>query len=166
MKKVTRLSIACCILLGFASCGGGNEPKAEPEKKTMNFNTGDEPKQEVKAASTDLGDPMTMKGIGPVSELKLGEIDQAMVAEGQELFEANCTACHKLEKKFIGPMIKGVMERRSPEWVMNMILNPEEMIKSDPLAKQVMVESNMAVMANQSLTEDQARKILEYFRTL
>ena len=62
--------------------------------------------------------------------------------------------------------MKGITERRTPEWVMNMILNPEEMIKEDALAKQVMIESNMAIMANQSLTEDQARNIYEYFRTL
>ncbi len=165
MKKTIIVTGLLAFMFGMTSCGDGESTPA-PEKKTMNFGGTEEPKKEEKAAPADIGDPMTMKGIGPVSSVELGELDQAMVAEGQELFEANCTACHKVEKKFIGPMIKGVMERRNPVWVMNMILNPEEMIKSDPLAKQVMVESNMAIMANQSLTEDQARKILEYFRTL
>jgi hypothetical protein len=58
------------------------------------------------------------------------------------------------------------MDRRSPEWIMNMILNPEQMVKEDPIAQQLLVEYNMAPMANQGLTEDQARKIVEYFRTL
>jgi hypothetical protein len=49
---------------------------------------------------------------------------------------------------------------------MNMILNPEQMVKEDPIAKKLLVEYNMAPMANQNLTEEQARKILEYFRTL
>jgi len=49
---------------------------------------------------------------------------------------------------------------------MNMILNPEVMVKEDPLAKELMAEFNGAPMANQGLTEDQARSILEYFRTL
>ena len=49
---------------------------------------------------------------------------------------------------------------------MNMILNPERMLAEDPLAKKVMVENNMAVMANQNLTEEEARAILEYFRSL
>jgi hypothetical protein len=49
---------------------------------------------------------------------------------------------------------------------MNMILNPEEMIQKDPIAKKLLVESNLAPMANQHLTEAEARKILEYFRTL
>ena len=49
---------------------------------------------------------------------------------------------------------------------MNMILNPEEMIANDPIAKQLLVEANGAPMANQHLTEEQARAILEYFHTI
>jgi len=49
---------------------------------------------------------------------------------------------------------------------MNMILNPENMIANDPIAKQLLAEANGAPMANQHLTEEQARAILEYFRTI
>lgn len=167
MKKLRSIVIIALLGFGLASCGGGGDEAKAPEKKKMNFSKEKtEKKNEAKPAGADLGDPMSMKGIGPVTSIELGELDQAMADEGKEIFEANCTACHKIDKKFVGPMMKDVMKRRSPEWVMNMILNPEEMIQKDPLAKQVMVESNMAIMANQSLTEDQARKILEYFRTL
>ena len=47
-----------------------------------------------------------------------------------------------------------------------MILNPEEMIANDPIAKQLLLEANGAPMANQHLNEEQARAILEYFRTI
>jgi mono/diheme cytochrome c family protein len=77
-----------------------------------------------------------------------------------------CSACHKPTEKFIGPAPAGIMERRSPEWIMNMILNPEEMVKSDPIAKKLLADFNFAPMANQHLTEEQARKVLEYFRTI
>ena len=110
---------------------------------------------------------MANKGIGPVKSVSLGaQVDQAMATEGEEIYKQYCTACHKPTEKFIGPAPKGILDRRSPEWVMNMILNPEEMVIKDPLAKQVLIEYNMAPMANQGLTEDQARKILEYFRTI
>ncbi|MGB5315590.1 MAG: cytochrome c, partial [Robiginitalea sp.] len=59
-----------------------------------------------------------------------------------------------------------ILERRTPEWVMNMILAPEQMVKDDPLAKELLIEFNGSPMANQSLTEEQARAVLEYFRTL
>lgn len=110
-------------------------------------------------------DPMTNKGIGPISSVSLGEIDADLVSEGETQFKAKCTACHKISKRHIGPGLKGITERRSPEWIMNMILNPEEMVQKDPIAKKLLVEYNGAPMANQNLTEDEARAILEYFRT-
>ena len=110
---------------------------------------------------------MENKGIGPVKEVILGEeIDQAMAEEGKKIYMQMCTACHKPDKKFIGPAPKGILERRSPEWVMNMILNPEVMIMKDPIAKQLLIEYNGAPMTNQGLSQEQARQVLEYFRTL
>ena len=166
MKKAIIPVALFCATIGLTSCGGGGSEEATKEEKKvqMNMDAAEAPKAET--ASTDVGDPMTNIGIGPVSSVELGELDQAMAAEGQKLYEEYCTACHKIDKKFVGPSPKGILDRRTPEWVMNMILNPEEMIQKDPLAKQVMIESNMAVMANQNMTEEQARKILEYFRTL
>ncbi len=122
-------------------------------------------KKEVSEAPKST-DPMDNKGVGPITSLELGPIDQAMVDEGKTIYDQMCTACHKANEKFIGPAPAGIMTRRSPEWIMNMILNPEAMVREDPIAKQLLVEYNMAPMANQGLTEDQARKILEYFRTL
>jgi len=49
---------------------------------------------------------------------------------------------------------------------MNMILDPEGMVKNDPVARALLIEFNGSPMANQSLTEEEARNILEYFRTL
>lgn len=117
--------------------------------------------------NTEVHDPMQNKGIGPVSHLDLPqEIDQALALQGKELYDLKCKACHKPTEKFIGPAPKGVLDRRTPEWVMNMILNPEIMIKDDPDAKALFLEYNMAPMANQGITQDEARAMLEYFRTL
>ena len=109
---------------------------------------------------------MNNKGVGPVTSVKLGDLDPAMAAEGKEIYDKMCLACHKIGEKFVGPAPNGILERRSPEWIMNMILNPQNMVREDPIAKRLLVEHNLAPMANQNLTEEQARKILEYFRTL
>ena len=147
-------SLAALVFIALmAGCGSATEQKTSSGTSTA----------EVR---TNPNDPMSNKGIGPVTRVVLGDLDPAMAAEGEEIYKKMCSACHKPEEKFIGPAPKGIMSRRSPEWIMNMILNPEEMIKSDPIAKQLLVESNLAPMANQHLTEEQARKILEYFRTL
>lgn len=112
-------------------------------------------------------DPMQDKGVGPVKKLVLpATIDEEMAARGSEIYVAKCTACHKVDQKYIGPAPLGILERRSPEWIMNMILNPEVMIEKNEIAKQLLMEFNGAPMANQNLTEDEARAILEYFRTL
>ena len=44
--------------------------------------------------------------------------------------------------------------------------DPEVMVIEDPIAKQLLADFYGAPMANQNLTEEQARKVLEYFRTL
>jgi hypothetical protein len=62
--------------------------------------------------------------------------------------------------------MKGIYERRSPEWVMNMLLNPAEMLKKDPIAIALLKEYNNIMMLNQNLTNDEARSISEYLRTL
>ena len=87
-----------------------------------------------------------------------------MVAEGEIVFKAKCSACHKITKRFVGPGLAGVTERRTPEWIMNMILNPELMVAENQIAKDLLAEY-LAPMANQNLTEIEARQILEYLRT-
>ncbi len=39
------------------------------------------------------------------------------VAHGKKLFKGNCAACHKLDKKSVGPALGGVAERRTAEWL-------------------------------------------------
>ncbi|MFO7674425.1 MAG: c-type cytochrome, partial [Lutibacter sp.] len=77
---------------------------------------------------------------------------------------AICSACHKISKRVVGPALAGITERRTPEWIMNMILNPEKMVVENAAAKKLL-EEYLAPMANQNLTETEARVILEYFRT-
>lgn len=154
--KLSLKIFAFCALLFFISCG-------ENEKKE-NTNTA-ETTENVKDNKAVSSDPMKNKGIGPVKSLSLDDnIDETMAQSGAELFNKMCSACHKMDKKFVGPAMDGVTERRTPEWIMNMILNPENMLREDPIAKELLIESNMAMMANQNLTEDEARIILEYFR--
>ena len=71
-----------------------------------------------------------------------------------------------VDQRMIGPAMEGVLERRSPEWVMNMILNPDGMLREDPIAKALLKEYNNAIMLNQNLSEEEARELLEYIRTL
>lgn len=162
MKKVFILSV-----LSFLVLNCGNKDEAPDYAKNRDAESSQVAPQLDAPAVADANDPMSNKGIGPVKELTIPEtIDQDMAAKGQVIYEAKCTACHKPTEKFIGPPQKGLLDRRTPEWAMNMILNPEEMTQKDPIAKQLLIEANGAPMANQNLTEEEARQVLEYIRTI
>ncbi len=167
MKNALKILSVLFITL-LISCGGGEEEKEEKKKVQLKKQTTEKkatPKEENLPASKRI--ELTNKGVGPISSITLdSEIDQAMAATGAEVYKKMCTACHRPDKKFIGPAPKGIMERRTPEWIMNMILNPEGMVANDPLAKELLIEFNGSPMANQNLTEEETRAVLEYFRTL
>ncbi|MDX1618277.1 MAG: cytochrome c [Balneolaceae bacterium] len=105
-------------------------------------------------------------GIGPVNEAVSlnGEIDQEMVTTGKEIFKTKCSACHKMEDNYVGPPLGDVLDKRTPAYVMNMILNPVEMTKKHPDAKKMLAQY-MNQMTFQNVTRDQARAIVEYLRT-
>ncbi len=164
MKTLKILSLFTILLL--FNCGGGEEKKEESTKLKLKTT---EKIAEVIKTTTKPSETidLTNKGVGPITSISLGtEIDQAMAGQGKEIYKKMCTACHRPTKKFIGPAPKGALERRTPEWIMNMILDPEGMVTNDPLAKSLLIEFNGSPMANQNLTEEEARAVLEYFRTL
>lgn len=103
------------------------------------------------------------KGIGPVKEIKLEGLNEDLAKEGKKTFDVKCTACHKMGEKYTGPMIKGVTQRRAPEWIMNMILNPNEMVEKDTIAQELLGEF-LVKMPFMDITQEQARGVLEYFR--
>ena len=86
------------------------------------------------------------------------------MANGEEIFKQKCVACHKIEGAFLGPAMRGVTLRRRPEWIMNMILNPNQMANEDSLAMKLFIEYDGLPMSNMGLTAKEAREVLEYFR--
>lgn len=167
MKSTLKILTLVITLLAL-SCGGGEEKKEEKTKVQLKRQTTTK-KVESKSSDTKPSETidLTNKGVGPITSIDISApVDQAMAAKGKEVYDKMCTACHRVDKKFIGPAPTGILEKRTPEWVMNMILDPEGMVKNDPLAKALLMEFNGSPMANQNLTEDEARAVLEYFRTL
>ncbi len=102
-------------------------------------------------------------GVGPIKKLELKSVDKSMSDRGKVTFDAKCVACHKFDVKVVGPPLNGVTKRRKPEWIMNMILNPEQMTKENIVAKQLLAE-HLTQMTFQNVTQDEARAMLEYFR--
>lgn len=108
-------------------------------------------------------DTLSDKGIGPVKSVTLGPVDEELAEVGKATFQAKCSACHKIEERYVGPALSGVTKRRSPEWIMNMILNPQEMTQKNQIAQDLFGEY-LVQMTFQNVSEKDARAILEYFR--
>ena len=122
-------NVAMIMLIAlFMSCGG-------KEKKVRSYNPSSVKKEAVKKVEQMVTVDLNNKGIGPIKVVEISStINQAMADKGKIIFKNKCSSCHKTNRKFIGPNPTGILKIRSPEWVMNMILNPEEMVKNDPIA--------------------------------
>lgn len=91
-------------------------------------------------------------------------LNKEWVTAGQVIYDSKCLACHKLtDEKLVGPGWSGVTKKREPTWILNMITNVEMMLEKDPEA-QKLLEQCLVRMPNQNITQEEARKILEFMR--
>ena len=66
---------------------------------------------------------------------------------GKKLFNANCAACHKVNKKAVGPALKGASSKYEKEWLYSWIKNSSALIKSgDDQAVAIWEEYNKSAM--------------------
>ncbi|GAA4272478.1 c-type cytochrome [Aquimarina gracilis] len=160
--KTNAIYLGVMSLLLCFSCADEKKSK----KESITIGTKKEKTTEVKKKSSA---PVILdnKGVGPITSITFdNEIDQKLANQGEQLFKSKCLACHKAKQKFIGPAMAGIYKIRSPEWVMNMIMNPTEMLEKDPVAKALLKEYNNTIMINQNIPETEARAMAEWFRTL
>ena len=89
------------------------------------------------------------------------EID---IAKGKSLFNANCASCHKLNKKLVGPALKGVSAKYEKDWLYSWIKNSAALIKSgDDQAVAIYEEYNKVAMnAFPQLSNEDIDNILAY----
>lgn len=94
--------------------------------------------------------------------------DKPNAEEGKKLYEANnCGSCHALDKKVVGPALRGVTERRSEEWLIQWIRNNKKFRESgDADANAIFKEFGGAAMnIFENLNEAQVKNILEFIKT-
>jgi mono/diheme cytochrome c family protein len=86
------------------------------------------------------------------------------VQKGKSLFNSQCAACHKLNRKLVGPALKGVSAKYDKEWLYTWIKNSAAMIKSgDEQAVAIYEEYNKVAMnAFPNLSNDDIDNILAY----
>lgn len=86
--------------------------------------------------------------------------------EGAQLFNANCTSCHAINEKVVGPALKDAHKRRDEKWLISWIKNSQKMVKAgDPIAVQIYKENNEALMtAFENLNDNQIKSVIAYIK--
>jgi mono/diheme cytochrome c family protein len=85
------------------------------------------------------------------------------LTQGEQIFTQRCAACHTIGGgNLVGPDLKGVAQRRSPQWLVGFVTAPDKVIASgDPTATQ-MVQQFGTQMPNLGLSSTQAADVLAY----
>jgi mono/diheme cytochrome c family protein len=77
-----------------------------------------------------------------VPVLLLGATAAAQEQDAEQYFNTNCKACHTIGGGVIlGPDLKGVMDRKDREWLVDFIVDPESKLDSDPYAMELLAAS-------------------------
>ncbi len=152
---------AIIAVLGISTGFIGNHGTPDFEKKSRVF---DQPiayglVQQISAQLKDLG-------IGPVKKVELGPINKKMVEEGRNIFNSKCIICHDLDQQKVGPALRNITKDRSPEFIMNLMVNYPQMLKEDPLMQDIFKKFNHIPMTDPALNQTQARNLLEYLRSV
>jgi mono/diheme cytochrome c family protein len=93
--------------------------------------------------------------------------DAGSISAGKALFEGNCKACHRIDKKLVGPPLAAVYERvPSLDWIKNFVHNSSKVIASgDEYANKIYNENGKTQMtAFTTLKDDQIMQIMAYVK--
>ena len=88
----------------------------------------------------------------------------AQSSNGEALFKANCASCHKPDKQYVGPALKGAREREpSKGWHYEWIRNAASMAMTDPYAVKLKEQMGGVVMTSfPDLSNADIDAILDY----
>jgi mono/diheme cytochrome c family protein len=93
--------------------------------------------------------------------------DAAAISAGKQLFDGNCKACHRIDKKLVGPPLAKVYERApSIDWIKSFVKNSSKVIASgDQYAVTLYNEYNKTQMtAFSSFKDEDIMNILAYIQ--
>ena len=136
MKHISTLALCGCVVgaLALSSCGSKHVPLAHPQQRG--------------AASARTADP-------------------ALVERGRRIFvNRGCNACHTIgrseQRTAEGPDLAGVTDRRTNEWLVAWLKNPDAMFWADPIADAMLEEYKYVKMPNMRLHEYEISALIAY----
>src|SRR5579875_2926292 len=101
-KSIYTIAILSTLFIAFACIDKTPTIKQPLDTQELTKNQPEVHGKEVKPEDVHLTNPLNAQWI----------------AQGQNIYEVKCSACHKLtDEKLVGPGWKGVTQRRKPEWI-------------------------------------------------
>ena len=89
--------------------------------------------------------------------------DAAVISQGQGLFNDNCTTCHAIGTKVVGPDLKDILSRRDPAWIKAFITNSQVVIKSgDKYAVKLYKEYGKTEMPSHAFSDEELNAVVAY----
>lgn len=84
--------------------------------------------------------------------------------KGKQAFELKCLACHSIAGgDKLGPDLYQVTKRRSEAWLGRWMHDPQGMLQTDPIAKEMLAKYKIP-MPNQNASEEEIKAYLAYFK--
>ncbi|MCV9387671.1 c-type cytochrome [Reichenbachiella ulvae] len=91
--------------------------------------------------------------------------DEAVISSGEKLFKANCTVCHAVHEKVVGPALKDVHKRRDVAWITAFVQNSQKVIQGgDEYAVKLYEEYNKTQMTSFDFSEEEILSIVAYLK--
>ena len=91
--------------------------------------------------------------------------DEASISAGEKIFKANCTVCHAVNEKVIGPALRDVHKRRNLAWIQAFVQNSQKVIQSgDEYAVNLYNEYNKTEMTAFDFEDAEVATIVAYLK--
>jgi len=89
------------------------------------------------------------------------------LSRGETIFRTRCATCHTVTGKelagALGPDLLGVTRKRDPQWLLDWLKAPDQMLKKkDPIAMALYEQYNRLAMPNMRLHKEEALALLHY----
>ena len=136
------------LFLGFgllvAGCGGGTST------------------QSTTTSAGSGGDPSGSQLNSGPKAIETVSLNPGLADWGAKVFEKRaCVTCHAIGERKQGPDLAGVASRRTEAWMTKQIVDPEWMVKNDPITRQLFAEYALQ-MANQQVPEQEVKALIQF----
>ncbi len=92
--------------------------------------------------------------------------DSVSIAQGQSLFQNNCSGCHNFRQDGIGPDLSGVTEMDSVRWLKDFIRAPKILIeRGDGHAKKLFADYHSVMPSFPALTDEEINHLISFLNT-